>query len=46
VWGCGRVEDLTVDAPELPHDPARRAGYAVTSHTLVLTVVPELPGLT
>ena len=34
--GCGRVEDLTVDAPEPLHDPAHRAGHAVTSHTLVL----------
>jgi Fur family transcriptional regulator, peroxide stress response regulator len=33
---CGRVEDLIVDAPEPLHDPARRAGHDVVSHTLVL----------
>jgi len=33
---CGRVEDLMVDTPEPLHEPARRAGHDVTSHTLVL----------
>jgi Fur family peroxide stress response transcriptional regulator len=33
---CGRVEDLMIDAPAPLHDPARRAGHDVTSHTLVL----------